>query len=527
MHNLDPTRTVSAKFPAALHDLNIEKFAVRILILIIAYAVLRSLVGAATRPFWYDEVYTIIVARQPSLSGIWNALAHAADSQGPGFCLIERMSAALLRNQEVALRLPSILAFCCITICLFVFTRRRAGGAYALVCAAIPFTTSLFNLYAIEARAYSLLVACIAIALVAYQRAPSLRWMCVMGLALAASVSFNYYALLAMVPFGLAELYILLVRRQIRWPVWIAFALGVLPMAIFWPLLVAMRHNFSAHFWAKASLSGLAFIYATLFMTSPPWGAALAAASVLAMAGLILFFARNSKAAAAPNSAPAHEYVLVLGLLALPFIGYVAAKLTHSGMTERYVLAAVLGISLAAACILPFLDRKSVILAVGFLAALLAVQEAAFWVAHAHQLTGFDSPADSLASLVTSAGHPDLPVVISDGLESLPIAHYATPPWSERFVTLVDAPAALIFAGNDSLDKGLIVLRSFAPLRVYDYKDFALQHATFLLYSSNGSGRDPHDWWPERLFRDGYALKVLAVDHQRTIYLVTRPQESR
>jgi hypothetical protein len=525
MHNLDSTPTAPAKFPAALQDLNIDKFAVRILIVFIAYAVVRSLVGAATRPFWYDEVCTIIVARQPSVSGIWCALSHAADSQGPGFCLIERISAALLRNQEVAFRLPSILAFCCITICLFVFTRRRAGNAYALVCAAIPFTTSLFTWYAIEARAYSLLVGCIAIALVAYQRAPSLRWMCVMGLALAASVSFNYYALLAMVPFGLAELYILLVRRQIRWPVWIAFSLGVLPMAAFWPLLVAMRHNFGAHFWSSASLSGLAFIYATLFMTSPPWGAALAAASVLAMAGLIGFFALNSKGAAAPST-PAHESVLVLGLLALPFIGYVAAKLTHSGMTERYVLAAVLGISLAAGCILPLLDRKSVLLAVGFLAALLAVQEAAFWVAHAHQLTGFDSPADSLGSLVTSAGHPDLPVVISDGLEYLPIAHYATPPWPERFVTLVDAPAALIFAGNDSLDNGLIVLRSFAPLRVYDYSAFALQQHTFLLYSSNGSGRDPHDWWPERLSRDGYALKVLAVDHRRTIYLVTRPQES-
>ena len=526
MHNLDPTPTSPAKFPAAVQDLKIDKFAVRIFIVFIAYAALRSLVGAATRPFWYDEVGGIIVTRQPSISGLWNALAHAADSQGPGFCLIERMSAALLRNQEIALRLPSILAFCCITICLFVFTRRRAGSAYALVCAAIPFTTSLFTWYAIEARAYSLLVGCIAIALVAYQRAPALRWMCVMALAFAASVSFNYYAGLAMVPFGLAELYVLLVRRQTRWPVWIAFALGVLPMAAFWPLLMAMRHNFSAHFWAKASLSGLAFIYATIFMTSPPWGAAVAAAAVLAMAGLILFSARNSNAATAPNRAPAHEYVLVLGLLALPFIGYVAAKLTHSGMTERYVLAAVLGISLAAGCILPLLDRKSVILAVSFLAALLAVQEAAFWVAHAHHLTGFDSPADSLAGLVTSAGHPDLPVVISDGLEYLPIAHYATPPWSERFVNLVDPQAALIFAGNDSLDRGLIVLRRFATLRVYDYPDFASQHPTFLLYSSNGSGRDPHDWWPERLFRDGYALKVIAVDHQRTIYLVTRPQES-
>jgi 4-amino-4-deoxy-L-arabinose transferase-like glycosyltransferase len=509
-----------------LRNAKTEKITVGGLVILIAYAVLRSLVGAAARPFWYDEACSVIVTRQSSLSGIWKALTHAADAQAPGFYLIERISTTFIRNQEIAFRLPSILGFCCITICLFIFTRRHAGGAFALVCAAIPFTTSLFNWYAIEARPYSLLVACIAIALVAYQRAPSATWMFVMCLALAASIALNYYAVFAMVPFGLAEIDVLVVRRRIRWGVWIALACGVVPLAIFWPLLAELKQYYGAHFWSGASLSGLIHIYGAFFMSSPPFGAAIAAAALLGMIGLIVLLAQNPEGAAVRTTTPANEYVLVLALVGLPAIGFLVAKLTHSGMTERYVLAAVLGISLAAGCIFPLLDRRSLNLAVGFLVALLAVQEASFWVAHKHQLTTFESPAESLASLVTSVGYQELPVVISDGLEYLPIALYAAPPWSERFVFLADPPTALIFAGNESLDKELIVLRSFAPLRVYDYPAFASQQRAFLLYSSNGSGGDPQDWWAERLFRDGYVLRVLAVDHRRSIYLVTRRQES-
>lgn len=516
-----------ANFPKFLDNIDSDRFANRTLVIMLVYALIRGLVGAATRPFWYDEVCTWIVARQPTISGIWNALAHGADGQAPGFYLIERLSAALIRNEEVALRLPLILGFLCVTICVFVFTRRRAGPAIALVCASIPFATLLFNWYAIEARPYSLAVACIALALVAYQRAPSAGWMVVMAVALAASPALNYYSLFAFAPFGLAELDVFLTRRQIRWSVWIALGCGVAPMAFFWPLLANFKHLYGEHFWARASLSGLIHIYGTFFLTSPPMGAAIAAAALLGLLALIAFRATAPADAASEPATPPHEYVLTLTLVGLPAIGFLAARLTHSGMTERYVLSAILGIPLAASYILPLLDRRSFVLVVGALVALLAIQEASFWVAHKHQLVGFDSPADSLERFVESAGYSDLPVAISDGLEYLPIAHYAAPPWSERFVALVDAPASIVYAGDDTLDKELTVRRSFAALRVYEFPVFAAEHSAFLLYSSNGSGGDPHDWWTARLLHDGYALKALAVDHSRVIYLATRPSQHR
>jgi len=90
----------------------------------------------------------------------------------------------------------------------------------------------------------------------------------------------------------------------------------------------------------------------------------------------------------------------------------------------------------------------------------------------------------------------------------------------------VDLSEAVAFAGADTLEKELIVFRSIAPVNVYDFSSFVELHSSFLLYSSSGSRGDPHDWWATRLLRDGYALKALAVDHDRVIYLVTRTSET-
>jgi hypothetical protein len=97
---------------------------------------------------------------------------------------------------------------------------------------------------------------------------------------------------------------------------------------------------------------------------------------------------------------------------------------------------------------------------------------------------------------------------------------------AKRLVCLVDVPASLVYAGDDVMDKELIVLRPFAPLQIWDFVDFASQHHAFLLYSSNGSGGDPHDWWAARLLRDGYTLRVVAADHRQSVFLVRKPGEN-
>jgi hypothetical protein len=114
------------------------------------------------------------------------------------------------------------------------------------------------------------------------------------------------------------------------------------------------------------------------------------------------------------------------------------------------------------------------------------------------------------------AGHADLPLVVSDGVDYLPFVYYAPPELAGRLVDVVDPPNAVAYLGMDSIDKSLIGLRSCYPLRVYDFPAFASEHSTFLLYSSGST----NDWWPRRLANNGYSLEVVAAEKGRKIYLV-------
>ncbi|MGB8786135.1 MAG: glycosyltransferase family 39 protein [Candidatus Acidiferrales bacterium] len=495
-----------------------DRAAVRWLAVLVAYAAVRSVVAAASKPFWYDEMCTWILTQQASVRAIWSALERAADSQGLAFYVIERTMGAMIPNQEIALRLPSILGFCCLTICIFVFVRRRVGSTIALICSLVPFTTVLFHVYAIEARAYSLVVACVAVALVCYQRASSWRWLGLMAFCLALADSLHYYAVFALIPFGLAEAARFLRTKEFRVGVWLALLCGVVPLVIFWPLLSRFRVYYGAHYYARPSLFGIAAMYGAFFEAAAQWGVAVAGALALGVLGAALSGVMGKSNATVRSESTFDEQVLILALLGLPFAGYVVTKVAHGGLTERYMLPAVLGVSLALGYISPRLGRTSVTLLAAFLLFGVGAQEAGFWLSHRGPVTDSKWSANSIERLVKAAGHEDLPVVVSDGLEFLPLVHYGGPYWQSRLVCLVDPGQSLVFAGADGVDKQLLVLLTLAPIHVDELGGFAAQHPAFLVYST-GNG-DPYDWWPARLLRDGYSLDVVGTDGSRKIYLV-------
>jgi len=177
------------------------RLGVGIAMVLIVYAAVRGVFTAASTPFWYDELCTWIVARQPTVSGMYDALRHAADSNPPVYYLIERLSAALIKNEHIAFRLPSIAGFAIVLWCVFLVVKRRSNGAVALVCTTAIFMTTLYDPYATEARPYSLMAACIAFGLVCYQRAPATRWMCLLGISVALAEALHYYAIFSIAPF--------------------------------------------------------------------------------------------------------------------------------------------------------------------------------------------------------------------------------------------------------------------------------------------------------------------------------------
>jgi hypothetical protein len=529
---------VSCRAPASTSSvsrfaLDVERISPYLLGIFIVYAFVRNLFQAATKALWYDELCTLIIARQERISTIFNALKHGADGQPPAYYLAERFVAAFVGNENIALRLLSILGFSCVLLCLFELIRQRRGNVVALFCASIPLLTVVYGTYAAEARPYSLVLACISFALICYQRTPARRWTFLLGASLVLAESFHYYSVLAFLPFIAAEMAVLLFERKLRRGVWLALGCGFLPLAVSWPMLSVQRSIFSQHFWALPSLHTADVSYAVYLHTSISHGLIILGVAVLAVLGKMLYEQRHKGSGERPVGAFLREPILILVFLILPFITFVATTLGHGGMTEYYSLPTVLGFPLAAAYCLPGLEGRSPKLFFAFtllflIYSLLPV-ETQFWSSHGLNAR-FYSPADPVVEFVSKAGHEDLPVVVSDVHDFMQLAHYASPEWRSRFVLIADPPQAVLYDGSDTGDKQLQILRSYYPLQIYDFEEFVAKNPVFLLYSSKGGGYG--DWWPRKFKHDGYVMTPAVVkpksehDYFHRVFLVARPKDA-
>jgi hypothetical protein len=491
-----------------------ERWATVGISIVILYTLVRNVLVAASRPFWFDELNTVIVAGQPTLGKVWYALHHAEDSAPLLYVVVEHICAALIPKAEIAYRAPSILAFACILWCLFVFVRTRSGAGLAFVCAVLPLFTQIYWRYSVEARSYECVVACIAMALVCYQRVEQKRWLIGLAASLLAAEAFHYYGFFIFASFFAAEFLHAMRAHAVRQGVWLAIFAGFLPLVAAYPILRQMKQFYGTHFWGQPTWAVVWNMYGRL-----PYRATLIAMALLAVMSVITIFVPVWRR---PNARPelpfANEHAAAITLIALPLIEYVGIKIVHGALTMRYALALILGVSIAVSYTLRFLGRWVVVPASIAMLVLMLGQEAFQWKDGLQRPGQFMSPTNSFEKLAAAAGHADLPLVVSDGEAYVPLAYYASPGWRERLVGLVDPPSAVAYAGSDSVDRQMTALSCCFALRVYDFRVFASEHPSFLLYSNGGD----FDWWPRRLAADKYNLRVLVANGGQKVYLANR-----
>jgi 4-amino-4-deoxy-L-arabinose transferase-like glycosyltransferase len=498
-------------------QIDAERFAAVGIWILIAYTLVRNLFAAASRPLWYDELCTLAVAHQATVSDVHNALQRTHDGNPPLFYFVEHIFGALIANAHIAYRLPSIIGFCCALWFIFTFIKRQSGGGIAFLCAALLLLTPLQRPFAVEARPYSLMIAAIAAALVCYQRAPKMMWVVLLGVSLAAAQSLHYYGCFAFIPFGLAELVLAVRSRNIRWRVWLALAAAVLPLVVEWSQLIRIKQFYGNHLWSPPSLFGLADAYSFVLKTYPTISVAIVCVISVAMLWRMAT-PKYSPGLSFESDGRTHELMLTLGLLAVPVVEYAVAKSTHGIFEGRHVLPVLLGTALGAGHLLRWSGRRgSIMLFAVFVLVAASLQEVSFWITQRLPL-GIESPADSVEKLVSSAGHSDLPVLVSDGVDYVQFAYYASPEWRERFVGAVDPLKAIRYKGTDSLDLQLPLLTCCLPLQIYKFDLFAAQHPEFLVYS----GGTDYDWWPQLLVSDGYLMQLIASENGRRVYLAHR-----
>ncbi len=260
--------------------------------LLFAGAVGVRVIRLDSQGLWFDEAYTVFVARLP-LREAWAALV--ADGVHPPLYYGLIRLALSFGASESALRLPSVLLGAAAVPMLFYLGRRWAGEPAALIAAVLLMLSPLAIWYSREARMYALLgwgyLACLLAFDALLERWTGWRALAFI-LAHAFAYSTHYFALLL----PLIELAYLAIRLRshpgvlVRW-IWLQ-ALAAIPLLAWATVLATRPGQYFGIGWIPAPrpvdllLTMMNFTFGST-APQPAWQwAALAACGLMTLLGL-------------------------------------------------------------------------------------------------------------------------------------------------------------------------------------------------------------------------------------------------
>jgi len=319
-----------------------------------------------------DEFFVLQTDSAATVSQLIHIQRTAPISLDPlTYHLLAHASISLFKANAFALRLPSLLGYLLMQAGLFVFVRRLAGDRAAIFALAFPaLTATLF--YSAEARPYGLLLGLYALTLVAWQsairrtptapggRAASLT---LLTIAIALTLNAHYFGVLLLIPLCAAEAARTFHRRRIDFPVAAAILLGMAGIVFALPFQHA-DGEFREHYY-NGGIVGVRAIsqsYRSLFVdyTHASLGAQRCLAILFVLCALALVAACIRRCRNRTLALPFPESVFVFGLAALPFFGFLLARFVTHSIEVRYVLGAIIGITVLLAVVLePTLRRNT------------------------------------------------------------------------------------------------------------------------------------------------------------------------
>jgi len=336
------------------------------------------------------------------------------------------------------------------SLALFFFVRKRSSVVYGLIAMLLPLVTGAYY-YAYEARPYGLVLGLSALALLCWQIANEgrRRPLAIAGLflSLTAAVSCHYYAVLSFIPIGIGELVRSLGKRRLDIWIWAALISALLPLLFFLPLIRA-GFGYSSNFWAKPSWGTPVGFYERLL--GPALLALLGVPFIMALGPL---HTSGEGAAPATNTSSARwdEVAAAAGFVLLPVFALLLAKFVTGALTDRYVISAVIGVSVLLALSMSAISRQnsgaglfviSILIASFVLTTLKTYGQ---WSAEALAQT-------STYKFLRVENFDALPVVIDGPLLFFPLSHMAAQRGDKtNLVYLTDIALASRYTGTDVL----------------------------------------------------------------------------
>lgn len=208
---------------------------------------------------------------------------------------------------------------------------------------------------------------------------------------------------------------------------------------------------------------------------------------------------------------PVYERVAVIAVALIPACGWGIAAVLHTGYVPRYGSAGTFGLAVLAAFTVYVLGA-----ACSVWPRLIATGAMVWFIGSfafsAGQWSSQSPIANSYLPLLVSAAATGRPVVISNGLEFLPLAYYLPPETAKRMVFVGDENLAIRNTGANLIDSALLRARALLSIRghIEHYRDFLQQNKRFWLFCP---AQRSEEWIYRQLQLDGAALRPYAKDY--------------
>jgi hypothetical protein len=477
-----------------------------------------ALTVARDRPFWHDEVFTILISQLP-FATMYRAAADGIDLAPPLNTAITRVVHGVAGIGPVATRLTPIASFLMASALLFVMVRRRAGTLAALTAALLPGAMNSWP-YVYEARGYALSMACSAAALHGWLEAAAGRRvrinLAILALALAAGLWTHYYFVLAVIPIAVGEAVRQVAARRFDMRPWAAIVVAGLIALPLWPLVRSSSAQ-RLTFWAKPDVdSPLVPRVQALFGSwlATPEQPLLAITAAVVMGLIAIELSRRAILREWPRRLGRHELAALGACLLLPVAGLLLGDFVGV-FTERYVLVTIVGVILALVLglwsVAPPSGLAEIAAVVGLFAATvhLGSRIISDRQPHLNPLEKHPVLADWLLR------SPD-PIVVTGGVYYLEIWYYTPASARPRALYLGDPDGEFRESHADTVSRGYSALARWTSLPVVPIDDFVASHPRFWMYSSGP------DWIERSLTRRGATFIERARDSHKagTLYEV-------
>jgi hypothetical protein len=310
-------------------------------ILLAGFYIVTSWYISAHRLLWFDEIFTAIICRQPSVKTMWSALRDGVDQIPVLYFLVARFFDQLLHRADIGIRIPSILALGAGLLVTFDVARRLTDTIGGLITMSL-LSTSYATYYGYEARPYAIcfMLAAVALWLWVATDQESKSAAVAFGAVFLIGGTVHYYFLACLVPFGIFAL----AQRRIFHPKVVAATVGAIgSLSVLYPQILSSLtkvHSGVFNSWAAPSLGKIQLVYVAFFPSTTLPLAIFAA-------GLAVF--GSSRVRRVPPMSEGERIGWLF--LVIPLAVYVMARLVTHFFVDRYMIGTVPGIAVAATCL--------------------------------------------------------------------------------------------------------------------------------------------------------------------------------